>query len=322
MMNKIIITGGYGFIGSHFVEWIYNNTNAKILVIDKMTYAAEYENIPLSIREDRVRFRFNPDDICNVTTESLHNFADAEYIVNFAAESHVDNSISNSAPFIKSNIEGVYNLLEVAKEMPNLKKFVQISTDEVYGDMEDVRHVNGATESFALRPSSAYSASKASADLAIIAAARTFNIPYLITRSCNNFGPRQHSEKFLPTLFKCVEEGTNIPVYGDGLQKREWIHVSDNVAIIAELMLSTSLMNEVFNISSSYHHTNMDIIKKVKGFAKEVVRFDHVEDRKGHDREYRINCSKLMEYLEDFVFLSLEGYLRDVAREKSLINGG
>jgi dTDP-glucose 4,6-dehydratase len=205
--------------------------------------------------------------------------------------------------------------------MPNLRKFVQISTDEVYGDMEDIRAGKGATESFSLRPSSAYSASKASADLAVIAAARTFNIPYLITRSCNNFGPRQHGEKFLPTLFRCVEEGKNIPVYGDGQQKREWIHVKDNVATIAELMVATSLKNEVFNISSNYHYTNMDIIKKVKKFSKTEVKFDHVEDRKGHDREYKIDCSKLIEYLDDFVFLSLEGYLRDVAREKSLING-
>ena len=321
MMNKIIVTGGYGFIGSHFVEWVYNNTRARILVIDKMTYAADYDNIPLEIREDANRFRFNPDDICDVTLESLADFKDAEYIINFAAESHVDNSIKNSVPFVRSNIEGVYNLLDVAKSMPKLKKFVQISTDEVYGDMEDIRAGNGATESFLLRPSSAYSASKASADLAVIAAARTFNIPYLITRSSNNFGPRQHREKFLPTLFKCVEEGKDIPVYGDGLQKREWIHVTDNVAIIADLTVSKAIKNEIFNISSNYHYTNLDVIQRVRKFSKGEVKFEHVKDRRGHDREYRIDCSKLKEYLDDFVFLSLEGYLRDVAREKSLING-
>jgi len=258
-------------------------------------------------------------DICDVTTRDVRR---AKYIVNFAAESHVDNSISNGRPFMRSNVEGVFNLLEAVRSVPELTKFIQISTDEVYGDMKDYREGNHrANESYPLKPSSYYSASKASADMLVMSCARTFGINYVITRSCNNFGEGQHPEKFLPKMFSNIENGLPVPIYGDGGQLREWIHTDDNCEIIGELMLSAA-KNEVYNIGSGYHYKNIKVVDYVGKILEKDVEYNHVEDRLGHDREYNLDCGKVEKFLGEKVFLSLEGFLKDeVNRLKDTADG-
>lgn len=307
-MKNILITGGAGFIGSEFVKHIYESTKYNIIVVDKLTYAANRDNIPTHIKEDETRFKFIVADICDVTPD---DFPDLSYIVNFAAESHVDNSISDGRPFVRSNIEGVFNLLEVAKAQPKntFLKFVQVSTDEVYGDMKDLLGSPAATESFSLKPSSYYSATKAAAEMLVIAAHRTYDLPYLITRCCNNFGPNQNSEKFLPTVFEAMRNNRPIPVYGDGRQTREWIHVIDHVIIMANLMHS-ALQSEVFNIGSGFSYTNLEIIDKISEELGIPANIEHVEDRLGHDRLYALDCSKLNKYEGDRIFVPLEAHIR------------
>ena len=225
--KTIVVTGGLGFIGSRFINHVYYNTPHNIINVDKHTYAANHDRISMEIRSNVDRYRFVKMDICEDIAKH-REIHEADYVVNFAAESHVDNSIVDGSPFIKSNVMGVFNLLEKFKDAPHLRKFVQISTDEVYGDMEDYRKPSYATESYPLKPSSYYSASKASADLLVQSAARTYGIDYLITRSCNNFGPGQDPEKFLPKIAKCIEDGTPVPVYGNGEQVREYLQPDDD----------------------------------------------------------------------------------------------
>ena len=289
--KTIVVTGGLGFIGSRFIKYIYENTPHNIINIDKVTYAGNHDRIDESIRLDEARYRFLKMDI-NENVCKYPEVHEAHYVVNFAAETHVDNSIVDGSPFMKTNVNGVFNLLELFKDAPYLRKFVQISTDEVYGDMEDYRNPSHATESFPLKPSSYYSASKASADLLVQSAARTYGIDYLITRSCNNFGPGQDPEKFLPKIAKCIGDGTNVPVYGDGEQVREWIHVDDNVEIIYNLMM-TAGHDQVYNIGSGYTCTNNHIIRMIANAMGTGVKYDYVDDRLGHDRRYSLNCSKL-----------------------------
>ena len=290
--NTIVVTGGLGFIGSRFIKYVYDNTPHNIINVDKVTYAGNHDRIDESIRLDAERYRFVQMDINDNICE-YEDIFEAEYVVNFAAESHVDNSIVDGSPFIKSNVMGVFNLLELFKDALYLKKFVQISTDEVYGDMEDYRKPSHATESFPLKPSSYYSASKASADLLVQSAARTYGIDYLITRSCNNFGPGQDPEKFLPKIAKCIGDGTDVPVYGDGEQVREWIHVDDNVEIIYNLMM-TADHDQVYNIGSGYTCTNNHIIRMISNAMGKPVKYHYIDDRLGHDRRYSLNCSKLL----------------------------
>ena len=309
-MNNILITGGAGFIGSKFVEHIYRTTNYHITVLDKLTYAADSDRISKNIKEDEERFNLLVGDICDITVSDLPSLS---YIVNFAAESHVDNSIQDGRPFVRSNIEGVYNLLEIAKMQPKLRKFVQVSTDEVYGDMEDLHGSPEATESFSLKPSSYYSATKAAAEMLVLAAHRTFNLPYLITRCCNNFGPDQHAEKFLPTVFEAMRNNRPIPVYGDGLQIREWIHTSDHVSIMANLMHS-SYEAETYNIGSGFSYTNLEVIEKISEELGIPANIEYVADRLGHDRKYALDCKKLKAYGGDRIFAPLEIFLRRESR--------
>jgi len=308
----IVVTGGWGFIGSRFVKAILENTSYNVKVIDKLTYAGKRTRVYNHIDPKyRVRVEEVRKDITDVSYVDVLN---ADYIVNFAAESHVDNSIKDGKPFIRSNIEGVFNLLEQARKLPKLKKFVQISTDEVYGDMADLRGRQAADESFKLRPSSYYSASKASADLLVESAARTFGVPYIITRSCNNFGPNQDPEKLIPKIFKSIKQGEQVPIYGDGLQSREWIHVDDNAQVILELTLSFA-KNEIFNIGSGFHYKNIEIVNYIgEALGKKVLR-ERVDDRLGHDKVYRINNRKVERLLGEKVYQTLEGFLKDEVNE-------
>ena len=296
--HTIVVTGGLGFIGSRFIKYIYENTDHNIINVDKHTYAADHDRIPLNVRQDIERYRFLQSDICGNITDH-DEVRSAEYVVNFAAESHVDNSIENGEPFMKTNVMGVYNLLEQFKDAPNLRRFVQISTDEVYGDMADYRGKPYATESFPLKPSSYYSASKASAELLVQSAARTFGIPYLITRTCNNYGPGQDAEKLLPKIAQCITEGGTVPVYGDGNQVREWMFVDENVEIIHGLMM-TAPRDNVYNIGTGDSYTNNEVVSMIADAVGKEVNYEYVEDRLGHDRRYALDSNKLHERILKF----------------------
>ena len=273
---KIVVTGAFGFIGSHFVKWVFNlDEDIEILVIDNCTYAANKSNL------NGVTYEHLHKDICDVTAEDLGEY---EYLVNFAAESHVDNSIKDGRPFVRTNVEGTFNLLEVARQNPNLKKFIQISTDEVYGDMDDYGPGVLADEGFSLIGSSYYSSTKASADLLVQAAGRTYGLPYLITRTCNNYGKNQHQEKLLPTIINCIKNNLKIPIYGDGQNVREWIHADDNSMVIFNLLNSNS--TGIHNIGSGERYTNLQIIEIIEKILGYQLDLKFVEDRKGHDRAY------------------------------------
>jgi len=283
---RIIVTGGCGFIGSSFVNYLRKNVECEIIVIDKLTYAGNPFRIPSDVELIK-------KDICDIT---LDDIGYADYIVNFAAESHVDNSISNGLPFVKSNVEGTFNMLGVAREIPNLKKFVQISTDEVYGDM-DSRGLSSANENTSLKPSSYYSSTKAAADHLVESAGRTYGLPYLITRTCNNFGEHQHWEKFLPTIARSISTNKPIPLYGDGEHIREWIWVEDNVKLVYDLMISQT---GIWNVGSGDSWTNKAIIETIGTILNKDVEYKYVEDRLGHDKRYSVQISKLEYYKQTF----------------------
>lgn len=306
---KIIVTGGAGFIGSAFINHLMDNFKCEILCVDKLTYAGHRENIKHNVP-------FLHKDICDVTSEDLGEF---DYIVHFAAESHVDNSIKNGLPFIRTNVEGTFNLLEICRNNSKLKKFVHISTDEVYGDMFDHVAINhSAVESDDLKPSSYYSSTKASSDLLVLSANRTYGIPYLITRTCNNFGEHQFEEKFLPKIAKSINNGNIVPVYGDGKQVREWIYVYDNVKIITDLLFDDNAVNDIYNIGSGDRYKNIDIVNLISQIMGKEVKFNFVEDRLGHDKAYRLNSLKLKKYYgsEQPKFLKLEDYLKKLYTNK------
>lgn len=281
---RIIITGGAGFIGSSFTHFmnkdIYQEQNFELLVIDKLTYAANRDNIP-----DNVELL--QKDICDVTADDLGEY---DYIVNFAAESHVDNSIKDGSPFVKTNIQGTFNLLELARKNPKLRKFIQISTDEVYGDLDIVGRVK-SHETDGLFPSSYYSATKASADMLVYSCGHTFELPYLIIRMCNNFGERQHTEKFIPKLIDCIKNDKPMDIYGDGLQKREWIWVEDSILYIWRLINSPN--TGIFNVGSGDIHTNLELTRLAqKSGLVDRTTVNFISDRKGHDRRYTLETQK------------------------------
>ena len=301
-MIRIVVTGGAGFIGSSFVNLMneYSNTHNlfDIIVVDSMTYASNPELLPEGVTVIQ-------KDICGLKKSDI---GEVDYIVNFAAESHVDNSISDGSPFIHTNILGTYNLLQVARQMTHLEKFVQISTDEVYGDLTYYDHTHMSKEDDVHRPSSYYSASKSAADGLVVAANRTYDLPYLITRTCNNYGIHQHNEKFLPKVLNCVEDDQPIPLYGDGEHIREWIWVEDNVRMIFDLMISEI---GIWNIGSGDRYTNKEILKGLSEITNKHVRVEHVKDRLGHDRRYGLDSSKLHEQIfGNNTTITLMEYLR------------
>lgn len=292
---RIIVTGGAGFIGSHFINLIGSqNPTIEIVLVDKLTYASNLNNL-------NVKVKFIKKDICDIVAEDLGIY---DYLINFAAESHVDNSIKNGKPFVKTNVEGTFNLLEVARRNPQLKRFIQISTDEVYGDMDDYNKNAIADETFPLIGSSYYSSTKASADLLVQAAGRTYGLPYLITRTCNNYGKNQHTEKLLPTIINSVKNNLPIPIYGDGKNIREWIHADDNSNFIWSLIQSQQ--KGVYNISSGERYTNLEIIKIIENILGYKLNLEFVEDRKGHDRRYGLTSKHSIP-----LKYSLEKYLKE-----------
>ena len=295
MKEKILITGGCGFIGSHFTKLQMGYVDFEIIVVDKLTYASDINYLPEGAKLIK-------KDINDLTYDDI---GEIQYCVNFAAESHVDNSIEDGSPFVKTNINGTFHLLELCRQMKNFKKFVQISTDEVYGDVTEP-----SLESDILRPSSYYSATKAAADQLVLAAGRTYKLPYVITRSCNNFGDRQHAEKFLPKLKYCFDRGAPFPLYGDGLNRREWIWVEDNIRII-DLLTHSSNHYGIYNVGTGDIWCNLDIISDVTEITQGEINFQEVEDRLGHDRMYWLDCGKLDRELGYYPTMDLEKYLED-----------
>lgn len=296
---KIVVTGGCGFIGSSFVNYVYNNHKEfEILVVDKLTYASDIGLIPYSVN-------VLTKDINDLKLDDIH---DADYIVNFAAETHVDNSIENGLPFIETNVVGTFKLLELSRKIPKLKKFVQISTDEVYGDLAETNKLE-SDELSPIKPSSYYSASKSAADGLVLSAHRTYGLPILITRTCNNFGVNQNDEKFLPKVINCVKNDIEIPLYGDGNQMREWIWVEDNVKMVFKLMLNET---GVWNIGSGDRYTNIFIISVIQKILNKNVRYKHVEDRLGHDWKYSLNSDKLIyKYTNKYITKTLKEFLTE-----------
>lgn len=285
-MKKILVTGGAGFIGSNFIRYILReHPGYQVINLDKLTYAGNLEN--LREIEKHHNYRFVHGDICNpAVVEPLAKEVDV--ILNFAAETHVDRSILEPGGFIQTDVYGTYVLLEAARRW-NHKRYIQISTDEVYGSIE----AGSFTEESPLNPSSPYSASKAAADLLVRSYYTTFNLPTLITRSSNNFGPYQYPEKFIPLFITNAIEDKPLPLYGDGLNIRDWIYVIDNCEAI-DLVLHYGIPGEVYNIGGGNEHTNADIaanIVRTLGKPKSLIQF--VADRPGHDRRYALECRKI-----------------------------
>ena len=301
---KVLVTGGCGFIGSSFLH-LLKDEDVEYVVVDKLTYAGKMYNLPKG-------FVLKQYDINDITLDIIGD--DYDYIVHFAAESHVDNSIKNGAPFVHTNVNGTYHMIELAKQMPKLKKFVHISTDEVYGDVNDL-DVDETDENAQLHGSSYYSATKASSDLLVQAAGRTYGLPYLITRTCNNFGERQDNEKFLPTIIKKIKADEPIPVYGDGQQVREWIWADDNVRMIFDLMQNET---GIWNIGSGDRITNIRIVEKIASKLDKKVKFKFVKDRQGHDRKYALDNTKIKQAGYHKLTKTLDEYLDEQISKLSL----
>ena len=295
MKDRMLITGGCGFIGSHFTDLQMGYVDMEVIVVDKLTYASNIDYLPEGAKLIK-------KDINDLTYDDI---GEIQYCVNFAAESHVDNSIDDGSPFVKTNVNGTFNLLELCRQMKNFKKFVQISTDEVYGDVREP-----SIETDVLKPSSYYSATKAAADQIVLAAGKTYELPYLITRSCNNYGDRQHEEKFLPKLFKCYKEQMAFPLYGDGLNRREWIWVGDNIRIIDILTHSPNHYG-IYNVGTGDIWCNVDIVDEVTMLTEGGINFQQVDDRLGHDRAYWLDCYKLEHELGYYPTMNLGKYLQD-----------
>jgi dTDP-glucose 4,6-dehydratase len=288
MKKSILITGGLGFIGSNFIEFLYEKySNPAITVIDKSTYAADKSRIEEYLNE----LTFYEEDISNMERmKEIFHENEFDYIINFAAESHVDRSIESGKPFMKSNVEGVYTLMDVAKEN-NIEKFIQISTDEVYGSREEGKFKEEDT----LNPSSPYSASKASADMIASSFKVTHNLPVIIVRPTNNFGPNQHPEKLIPKFISRAKEGKRLPVYGDGTNVRDWLYVKDNCRAI-DLLLREGETGEVYNVGANQFKKNIEVTKKIIDLVgKDENLIEFVEDRKGHDQRYAVDSSKIRE---------------------------
>ena len=283
--KKILITGGAGFIGSNFIRYILQKTKAKIINLDKLTYSGNIDN--LSDIKNNPRYKFVKGDIANEKLVSkLVKGCDA--IINFAAESHVDRSIKDSRAFMQTNVIGTQVLLDAARKY-KIKRFIQISTDEVYGSIKS----GYFTENSNLAPNSPYAASKAAADILARSYFVTHKLPVIIVRSSNNFGPYQYTEKLIPLFITNALENKKLPVYADGTNVREWIYVTDNCSAI-NFVLNKGKDGEVYNIGSGNELKNIVLTKKIlKLLDKKENLIKFVKDRPGHDKRYDLKLSKL-----------------------------
>ena len=285
-MQNLMVTGGAGFIGSNFVRYMLNKyKDYKIIVLDALTYAGNRDN--LKDLENNTRFSFYHGNICDEKiVDQLMTKIDA--VVNFAAETHVDRSIHAAGEFINTDIKGTFVLLEAAKKY-KIKKFLHISTDEVFGSIEK----GSFTELSNLELNSPYSSSKAGADLLVRSYFQTFGLPILITRSSNNYGPYQYTEKLIPLFITNLIDNSAVPVYGDGKNVQDWLHVIDNCSGI-DTVLHSGVIGEIYNIGAGNEKENIEITNIILNtLQKSQDLIKYVKDRPGHDRRYSIDISKI-----------------------------
>ena len=290
-MKNIIVTGGAGFIGSNFIKYMLNNYDYNIYNFDKLTYAGNLEN--LTDIEKNPNYKFVKGDICDrAVVEKTVKENNIDTIIHFAAESHVDRSILGSEEFIVTNVLGTQVLLDVAKDV-GLEKYLQVSTDEVYGSLPEDKKEIKFTEKTPITTNSPYSASKAAADLLCNAYYHTHKFPILITRCSNNYGPYQFPEKLIPLMIAKAKDGEKLPVYGDGKNVRDWLYVEDHCSAICEV-LHKGKLGEVYNIGGNNEWYNIDIVKLIlKKLDKSEDQISYVKDRPGHDRRYAIDSTKI-----------------------------
>jgi dTDP-glucose 4,6-dehydratase len=285
---KLLVTGGAGFIGSNFIRQMMNfHPDYKVINLDVLTYAGNLNN--LKGIEKNPHYTFIKGDICNRDiVNAILDKHKVDAIVHFAAESHVDRSIANASEFVMTNVVGTHTLLECARTH-TIPKFIHISTDEVYGST-----MKGSfKETDILSPSSPYSASKAGSDLLALSYFTTYNLPVIITRCTNNFGPYQFPEKLIPLFVTNLLDGKKVPVYGTGKNVRDWIHVSDHCRAV-EFLLERGNPGEIYNIGGGHEKTNLEITQKILDLlSKDDSMIEYVTDRLGHDFRYSLDCSKL-----------------------------
>lgn len=292
----IIITGGAGFIGSNFVfHMLREHPQDRVICLDKLTYAGNLSTLAPVMGQDN--FRFVKADICN--RDAVYSLFEEEHpdvVVNFAAESHVDRSIENPAIFLETNIMGTAVLMDACRKY-GIQRYHQVSTDEVYGDLPLDRPDLFFTETTPIHTSSPYSSSKASADLLVLAYHRTYGLPVTISRCSNNYGPYHFPEKLIPLMIINALHDKPLPVYGDGLNVRDWLYVEDHCRAI-DLILQKGRVGEVYNVGGHNEMKNIDIVKLIcKALGKPESLIHHVTDRKGHDRRYAIDPTKIHEEL-------------------------
>lgn len=289
---KIVVTGGAGFIGSNFIFYMLDKyPDYRIICVDKLTYAGNLSTLDSVMTN--LNFRFVKEDICDKEAmDNLFNEEHPDIVVNFAAESHVDRSIDNPTIFLETNIIGTSVLMDMAIKY-NVKRFHQVSTDEVYGDLPIDRPDLLFTESTPLHTSSPYSSSKASADLLVMAYYRTYGLPVTISRCSNNYGPYQFPEKLIPLMIANALADKSLPVYGKGINVRDWLYVEDHCKAI-DLIIHKGKVGEVYNIGGHNEMKNIDIVKLIlKELGKDEALITYVTDRKGHDQRYAINPTKI-----------------------------
>lgn len=285
-MQRILVTGGAGFIGSNFVKYmLVEYSEDQVVVLDKLTYAGNLDN--LKEVWDNPRFTFVKGDICDQKVVEK-TMAGCHAVVNFAAETHVDRSIGDAGAFVRTDVYGTHVLLEATRKL-GVRRYVQISTDEVYGSISE----GSSKESDPLNPSSPYAASKAGADLLVLSYYVTYRLPVLVTRSSNNFGPNQYPEKLIPLFVTNALENKPLPLYGDGLNVRDWLYVQDNCRAI-DLVLQRGEVGEIYNVGGDSERTNREItdsILRILDRPKSLVKM--VRDRPGHDRRYSLSSEKI-----------------------------
>lgn len=282
----VLVTGAAGFIGSNFIDFLFEKySDLNVVVIDKLTYAADKSRLEEHI--DEIAF-YEADLADKDSIEDVFEEHDISVVVNFAAESHVDRSIESGDPFVESNVKGAHNLMSVSKDH-DIDKFVQVSTDEVYGSIKEGKF----KETDPLDPSSPYSASKAAADMFANSFYVTHNLPVIIARPTNNFGPNQHPEKLIPKFITRAKKGKTLPVYGDGTNVRDWLYVKDNCRAI-DLLIRKGSPGEIYNIGADNFLQNIEVTEKILeliGQGDDLI--EHVEDRKGHDQRYAVDSTKI-----------------------------
>ena len=307
---SILVTGGCGFIGSNFINYfLHNYPEGEIINLDSLSYAANLQNVESLAAKFPKRYNFIQGDICDYGL-ALSLLTKVDAVFNFAAQTHVDRSLSDGEDFIKSNVLGVNTLLQAAhRAWPDLnaKKFIQVSTDEVYGALPlDIGEA--FTETATLNPSSPYSASKAGGDLLILAYYKSFNFPAIITRCTNNFGPQQYPEKLIPLLIFNILQKKPLPIYGDGLNVRDWLYVKDHCKAIMKVY-EKGRIGGIYNIAGHNPLSNLELLQKIIEFVSKKLKIPRQEieklitfvpDRPGHDRRYNISTSKIEKELNWF----------------------